>query len=292
MKVIALGFFDGVHLGHGALLRTAKQRAKELGCTAAAMTFDVHPQQVLTGSAVPLLTLPGERTRLMKEQYNMDEVIILPFDRELASLEWEQFVQKYLQDACHVVCGYDYRFGRGGHGTAQKLARKCKDLGKGCDIVEKVELDGEAVSSTRIRALLQEGNIKQTNLCLGHAYAMTGTVIRGKQLGRKLGIPTANLAIAEGILPPKKGVYATKVHLPGGSVHIAVTNVGLRPTVEDGLGLMVEPWLLDFDGDLYGSEIRVEFHHFIRPEQRFDSVDALKAEILRNAARTRELFSE
>lgn len=292
MKVIALGFFDGVHLGHGALLKMAKQRARELGCTAAAMTFDVHPQQVLTGSAVPLLTLPEERARLMKEQYAVDEVIILPFDRELASLEWEQFVQAYLCDACHVVCGYDYRFGRGGLGTAQKLAQKCKELGKGCDIVEKVELDGEAVSSTRIRALLQEGNIEQANRCLGHPYAMSGTVIRGKQLGRKLGIPTANLAIAEGILPPKNGVYATKVHLPDGSVHIAVTNVGLRPTVEDGLGLMVEPWLLDFDGDLYGQIIRVEFCHFIRPERRFDSVDALKAEILRNAARTRELFAE
>ena len=292
MKVIALGFFDGVHLGHGALLKTAKQRAQELGSTAAAMTFDAHPQQVLTGNPVPLLTLPEERARLMKAQYAMDEVIILPFDRELASLDWEQFVQRYLQDACHVVCGYDYRFGRGGQGTAQKLAEKCLELGKGCDIVEKVELDGEAVSSTRIRSLVQEGRIEEAGRCLGHPYAIAGTVIRGKQLGRTLGIPTANLAVPEGILPPKNGVYATKVHLPDGSVHIAVTNVGLRPTVEDGLGLMVEPWLLDFDGDLYGSELRVEFYHFIRPEQRFDGIDALKAEILRNADRTRVLLSE
>lgn len=291
--VIALGFFDGVHLGHGALLRRAKDRAGDLGCRTTALTFDVHPMQVLTGRQVPLLTTVAERTRLMEELYAVDEVMILPFDREMAAMDWEDFVEQILlrrYGACHVVCGYDYTFGRKGLGTAETLRQKCAALGVGCDIIQQTRLDGVTLSSTHIRGLLEAGDVAQANRFLGHPYAICGEVIPGKQLGRTLGIPTANVAVPQGILPPANGVYATKVHLPDGTVKLAVTNVGLRPTVEDGLGLVVEPWILDFSGDLYGQTIRMEFHARLRPERRFESLDALKAEILRNADQTRALL--
>lgn len=293
-RVVALGFFDGVHLGHGALLRLARQCADRLDCKAAALTFDVHPQQVLTGREVSMLTTTGERVRLMKELYGIHEVMVLHFDREMAALDWEDFIDRYLVrqcNACHVVCGYDYSFGSRGLGTPEKLRDKCAALGIGCDIVEKMELDGVTLSSTNIRQLLEAGDVEQANRCLGHPYAMTGTVAPGKQLGRKLGIPTANMAVTPGFLSPAPGVYATKVLLPDGTAKAAVTNVGIRPTVEDGMGLLIEPWILDFDGDLYGRELRVEFHTRLRPERRFDSLEALKAEILRNAAQTRAYFA-
>ena len=292
-RVIALGFFDGVHLGHGALLRRARACADALGCQAAALTFDVHPLQVLTGRQVPLLTTVPERIRLMKDLYAMDDVVILPFDREMAAMDWGNFAEDLLlgrYGACHVVCGYDYTFGHKGLGTAEKLRNKCAAMGVGCDIIEQTRLDGVTLSSTHIRGLLEAGDVVEANRFLGHPYTIAGQVIPGKQLGRTLGIPTANVAVPEGILPPANGVYATKVHLPDGTVRLAVTNVGLRPTVEDGLGLVVEPWILDFSGDLYGRTIRMEFHARLRPERRFESLDALKAEILRNAEQTRSLL--
>lgn len=294
-RVIALGFFDGVHLGHGALLNAARNRARELGCSAAALTFDVHPSKVLTGREVPLLTTVGDRVRLMKELYGMEEVAVLPFDRAMASMDWEVFVEEVLvgqYQACHVVCGYDYSFGYKGLGTPDRLREKCSAMGIGCDIVERAELDGVTLSSTCIRQLLEQGNVERANRCLGHVYAITGTVVHGKQLGRTLGIPTANIPVPAGILPPAYGVYAAKAILPDGTAHPAVTNVGVRPTVEDGLGLMLEPWILDYDGDLYGQAVRVEFYAHLRPEQKFESLDALKAEILRNAAQTRAYFRE
>lgn len=294
-RVIALGFFDGVHLGHGALLRLARQRADSLGCKAAALTFDAHPVQVLTGREVSLLTTTGERVRLMKELYAVDEVMVLHFDAEMAARDWEAFVERYLVqicNACHVVCGFDYSFGSRGLGTPEKLRDKCAALGIGCDIVEKTELDGVTLSSTHIRGLLEAGDVEQANRCLGHPYAIAGTVTQGKQLGRKLGIPTANIAVPRGLLAPAMGVYAAKVCLPDGTAKAAVTNVGVRPTVKDGLGLMIEPWILDYGGDLYGQTIRVEFYTRLRPERRFDSLEDLKAEILRNAEQTRAYFAK
>jgi riboflavin kinase/FMN adenylyltransferase len=292
-RVIALGFFDGVHLGHGALLRRAGTCARTLGCKATALTFDVHPLQVLAGKQVPLLTTTRERIRLMEELYAMDEVMVLPFDGVMAAMDWEDFVEQILlkrYGACHVVCGYDYTFGHKGLGTADKLRQKCAAMGVGCDIIDRTELDGVTLSSTYIRSLLEAGNVTEANRFLGHPYAITGEVIPGKQLGHTLGIPTANVAVPEGLLPPANGVYATRVYLPDGTVKTAVTNVGLRPTVKDDLGLVMEPWILDFGGDLYGRTIRVEFHARLRPERRFESLDALKAEILRNAHETRALL--
>lgn len=292
-RVIALGFFDGVHLGHGALLRRARERADQLGCLASVMTFDQHPDQVVFGQPTPLLSTVDDRTWLMTRLYGMDEVLVAHFDRAMMELPWETFVEELLvrqREAVHVVCGSDFTFGHRGAGTSRRLREKCRELGIGCDIVEKISMDGDIISSTRIRGLLREGRMEEGCRLLGHPHLLSGTVISGKRLGRTLGIPTANLELPGELLVPALGVYAAQVVLPDGSRAMAVTNVGVAPTVEGDHSLRVEPWILDFAGDLYGKPIRVELFRFLRPERRFDSLDALKAEIDHNAVQTRQYF--
>ncbi len=294
-RVIALGFFDGVHLGHAALLRRAKERAAEYGVPAAALTFDQHPDTLVTGEHVALINTRRDRELLLRGLYGMDEVLLLHFDRETMHTPWQTFVRDYLVgelDACHVVCGHDFRFGDRGEGTPERLNALCASLGIGCDIIARVTLDGQTVSSTLIRTLIADGQMERANEFLGHPHRLSGTVVPGRQLGRTIGIPTANLAAPAGILQPRFGVYAARVTLESGAVYPAVTNVGIRPTVDDRTNVTVEPWLLGFEGDLYGTTILVEYHRFLRPETKFDGIDALREEILRNAEQTLAYFQE
>lgn len=293
-RVIALGFFDGVHLGHGALLSTVKARADELNAMAAAVTFDRSPKAMVGSAAISLINTPEDRARLMKTEYGIEEVEVLPFDRAMMEMPWDVFVKDVLVgefSAVHLVAGHDYRFGHKGQGTPEKLKQICLELGMGCDIIEKVELDGITISSTHIRGLIENGGMEEATRFLGHAHVLTGTVVKGQQVGRTIGIPTANLVIPAGVIIPAYGVYATRVVTKDGS-YPAVTNVGVRPTVDDGRGVTVEPWILDFDGDLYGQSIRVEFHKKLRGEKKFASLEELRREILRNAEQTRAFFSE
>lgn len=286
--VIALGFFDGVHLGHGGLLRQARAVADRLQIPAAALTLDTHPDALLRGEAVALLNTPAERELLMRRLYGIDEVLTLHFDREVMRQPWEDFVRTTLAQryhAAHLVCGHDYRFGAGGAGTPALLAQTARSLGIGFDCIPEIRLDGQTVSSTLIRRLLRDGEMRQAVRFLGHPHMLSGTVVRGRQLGRTLGIPTANMAVSESILLPRRGVYAAKARFDG-QERLAVVNIGCRPTVH-GETVTVEPWLLDFDGDLYGHELCLELYDFIRPEREFPSLDALKAEILRNAEQVR-----
>lgn len=286
--VIALGFFDGVHLGHGGLLRQARAVADRLQIPAAALTLDTHPDALLRGEAVALLNTPAERELLMRRLYGIDEVLTLHFDREVMRQPWEDFVRTTLAQryhAAHLVCGHDYRFGADGAGTPALLAQTARSLGIGFDCIPEIRLDGQTVSSTLIRRLLRDGEMRQAVRFLGHPHLLSGTVVRGRQLGRTLGIPTANMAVSESILLPRRGVYAAKARFDG-QERLAVVNIGCRPTVH-GETVTVEPWLLDFDGDLYGHELCLELYDFIRPEREFPSLDALKAEILRNAEQVR-----
>lgn len=294
-RVIALGFFDGVHRGHRALLRKARQRADALGCAAAALTFDAHPDTVVFGQPVELINTVADRQYMMTQRCGMDEVLVAHFDRAMAAMPWEVFVERCLLEqlgARHVVCGHDFSFGSKGQGNPQRLAEKCAQLGIGCDVIGRVEYGGFPVSSTHIRQLIHQGRMEEAAQLLGHPHLLTGTVAHGKELGRRLGIPTANLPLPEGVLSPAFGVYAAKVFLADGSQWTAVTNVGVRPTVRDGLGVLVEPWLLDYSGSLYGQTIRVEFYRHLRGERKFESLEALKAEILKNAGETRRYFNE
>ena len=293
-RVIALGFFDGVHLGHAALLRRTAEEAAARGVTPAVFTFDRVPKEVLTGIPCPLINSPEDRADLVRRLYGIRDVIMVPFDDEMRTTSWEDFVTKILVEryhAVHLVAGHDHHFGHKNQGSPELLVQKCVELGLGCDIIPKVEVGGITVSSTYIRRLVELGQIERANRFLGHPHTLTQTVRHGRRIGRTIGIPTVNLTAPPHVLVPSHGVYATRVYLPDGTSYPAVTNVGTRPTVNNGTDVTVEAWLLDFDGDLYGQTVRVEFYHHIRDEIRFDSLDALKAEITRNAETTRQYFA-
>ena len=294
-RVIALGFFDGVHKGHGALLRTVAQVADRLGAMPCAFTFDRSPTAAITGQTIPLLSSVEDRVWLMRRYYGIEEVIVAPFDG-MQKMDWQDFVSEYLQKelgAVHVVAGHDFHFGYMGKGNPQRLQEKCRELGMGCDIIQKVEQDGITISSTYIRTLIAQGEVERADQFLGHPHTLTNRVAHGKKIGTTtLGFPTVNLLIPQGVIVPAFGVYATRVWFDG-QCRCAVTNVGVRPTVEDNDGhVTVEGFILDFDGDLYGHEIRMEFYKYLRPEQCFPSMDALAAEIRRNAQQTRDYFRQ
>ena len=294
-RVIALGFFDGVHLGHGALLRRAAEEAKKRGCESAVFTFDRPPKEVITGIPCPLINSPEDRAELVKRLYGIDEMIMVPFDDEMRTTPWDRFVTDILvgrYGAVHLVAGHDHHFGHRNQGSPELLKEKCAELGLGCDIIPAVTLDGVTVSSTHIRKLLEEGDVETARAFLGHPHVLTQTVGHGRQLGRTIGIPTANLVAPPHVLLPKRGVYAAKITLPDGRAFGGVTNVGVRPTVNNGQDVTVEPWILDFDGDLYGQAIRVEFYRRLRDERKFDSLAALRSQIETDAVKTREAYPE
>ncbi len=284
-SVIALGFFDGVHIAHGALLERTCLRAKELGARAAAMSFDTHPDTLVFGAPAKLLNTMHERKWLMQTLYGIEDVIFCRFDRAMMQMDWEVFVEDYLLrqlHACHLVCGHDYHFGARGLGDAEKLRKKCRALGLGCDVIEEMALDGVTVSSTHIRALLQAGEMEQATRFLGHAHLLSGTVCRGAGRGHLLGFPTANLPLQEDLLVPAFGVYGGWAELDGGGRYPAAVNLGIHPTVEQLPAPVAEASLLGFSGDLYGKELRLELLFRVREETRFSSLEALIAQVLRD----------
>ena len=294
-RVIALGFFDGVHLGHAALLRRTVEEAEKRGVTPAVFTFAQPPKEVVTGIPCPLIGSPDDRKGLLERMFGIKDVIMVPFDHEMMTTTWEDFVTKILIEryhAVHLVAGHDHRFGHKNQGSPELLMEKCAQLGLGCDIIPKVEVDGITVSSTYIRSLVGMGQMERAAKFLGHPHTLTQTVRHGRRIGHTIGVPTINLVIPPHVLVPSHGVYATRVFIPDGTDYAAVTNVGTRPTVNNGMDITVEPWLLDFDGDLYGQTVRVEFHKRLRDEIRFDSLDALRNQIQKDAQATRDFFAE
>lgn len=292
--VIALGFFDGVHRGHGALLRKTAERAGELNAAPAVFTFDRSPKEFVTGKPVLLINSNDDRRDIIRRMYGIQRVIFAPFDRGMMTMPWQDFITELLvkqYGAVHLVAGHDYRFGHKNEGTVERLREKCRELGLGCDIIPKVELEGITVSSTYIRTLLEQGDVERAALFLGHPHCLSQTVRHGQRLGRTIGIPTVNLAVPAHVLTPERGVYITRAFLPDGRSCPGVTNVGTRPTVTEGDTVSVETYLLGFDGDLYGQTVRLEFHKRLRGEVKFPSLEALRQEILRNVAETEAYFA-
>ena len=291
-RAVALGFFDGVHLGHGALLHRVGEVSAQKGLVPSAFTFDAHPSSRITGAVTPLLSSPADRADLMRRLYGIQDVIVAHFD-SMMRMDWRDFVTEYLvkeHGAAHVVAGHDFHFGYKGEGNPQRLQDLCQELGVGCDIIPKVELEGITVSSTYIRTLIAQGEMERAMEFLGHPHILTDRVGHGKRLGSTLGFPTVNLHFPEGVLVPAHGVYVTRVRFQDGTSRPAVTNIGVRPTVDDGDRVNVEGYILDFSGDLYGQVIRMEFYKKLRGERKFPSLEALRDEIMKNAQETWDYF--
>lgn len=288
--VFALGFFDGVHIGHGALLAACRELADELGCRAGVVTFGNHPDTLVRGTAPGLINTIYDRERMLREDFAMETVVTLPFDRKLMNTSWQDFFRQLLDthQAAGLVCGADFRFGRRGEGSSETLLSACREAGIPCIVVPQQSLGGIPVSSTYIRNLMEMGMMDRAVQFLGHPHIMSGKVIHGHQLGRRLGIPTANLMLPKELVVPKFGVYACRCVVDG-QHYAAVTNIGTRPTVA-GIGITVEPWILDYEGDLYGREIRLEFYRFLRPELRFPDLNALQQAIRADAEKTKEIL--
>ncbi len=292
-RAIALGFFDGVHCGHRALMDMAVRRARENGATASVFTFDRHPNSLISGRSTPLITSPIIRADEIKEQGGVDEVIFAHFDKSLMEMDWKEFVDKVLYEqfhACWIITGENNRFGYRGQGNPERLAEECARLGIGCDTIPNVMMDDIVVSSTYIRGLIAQGDIARANRFLGHPYTIAGVVGHGRTVGRRMGIPTCNIPLPAEMQVPPNGVYVSRVVVDGES-HIAATNIGERPTFADQHGITVEPHLLDFSGDLYGKLIRVELYEFLRPERQWPNVEELKKAIAGDVRKTREYFA-
>ena len=284
-RVIALGFFDGVHIGHGALLKKTCERATELGAIPAAMSFDTHPDTLVFGTPTELLNTMDERKHLMQSLYGIEDVIFCHFDKAMMNMDWEAFVEDYLVrelHACHLVCGHDYHFGARGFGNAERLTEKCHALGLGCDVIGEVKLDGVTVSSTYLRRLLKEGRMEEAVRFLGHGHIISGIVQHGDCRGRTLGLPTANLALDASLLVPAFGVYGGWADAGELGRFPAAVNLGVHPTVHELPHPVAEASLLGFEGDLYGKFLRLELLFQVRPEQHFSSLTELTAQIARD----------
>ena len=284
-RVIALGFFDGVHIGHGALLKKTCERATELGAIPAAMSFDTHPDTLVFGTPTELLNTMDERKQLMQSLYGIEDVIFCHFDKAMMNMDWEAFVEDYLVrelHACHLVCGHDYHFGARGFGNAERLTEKCRALGLGCDVIGEVKLDGVTVSSTYLRRLLKEGRMEEAVRFLGHGHIISGIVQHGDSRGHTLGLPTANLALDASLLVPAFGVYGGWADAGELGRFPAAVNLGVHPTVHELPHPVAEASLLGFDGDLYGRFLRLELLFQVRPERQFSSLQELTAQIARD----------
>lgn len=290
-KVMALGFFDGIHVGHAALMERAKEAAESLGAEPAVLTFDNHPDTFVKGEQVELINSAADRRYVLSRFFGIEKVYFIHFNHQTMRMHWREFIENIIgtYNAVHFVVGHDFCFGYKGEGTAEVLKAYCEEHGLGCDIISPVMRHGEIVSSTIIRLLLLEGNCEKANELLGHPHVLTDTVRTGYRIGgSRLEAPTINMVFAEGVLVPKRGVYATKVVLPDGE-HPAVTNIGVRPTF-GGDRVTVETNILDYEADLYGQNVCVEFHSFIRPERKFESPEALMNQIKKDCQTAREFF--
>ena len=295
--VVALGNFDGVHLGHRAVLRRAVEEARVRGMRCVAATFDPHPQAVLRpGSEPKLLTTLDVRKELLLG-CGVDEVRVIPFDQGLARKRPRDFVREVLVGelgATVVVVGENFRFGYKASGDVNELGRCMREAGGEAIAVPIYGLDqalGESISSTKIRTLLSDGEAGEAARLLGRPYSIRGEVVAGDKRGRLLGFPTANVLPDPRAFVPGRGVYAGHVRLPGDEFYGACTNVGVAPTF-DRRDNRVEAYLLGYEGDLYGKVIDVAFVERLRPEKRFSGLDELKAQIARDVAKARKVVEE
>jgi riboflavin kinase / FMN adenylyltransferase len=278
---VAVGEFDGVHLGHREVIRGSDT----------VLTFEPHPREVVNPESAPRLLMPLERKAELLGRLGVREVVVIPFDQEFAGRSPQAFIDDVIVGrlgATRVAVGENFRFGHQAQGTADLLAA---DPRFETHVVRLVEAGDEIVSSSHIRGLVLAGEVAEAAALLGDPFELRGTVVHGDQRGRTLGYPTANVVPDERYVYPGHGVYACRAEVPGEGTWAAATNVGVRPTFVTGRGVLVEAFLIDFDGDIYGRELRLDFLARLRGERRFDSVEGLVEQMGRDVEATRRAAS-
>lgn len=288
-SAVALGSFDGLHIGHKKVISTAVE-AKKQGLVPTVLTFAHNPLTDLGGSAGGEIITQEQKIDLL-EKFGVEQLYILKFSA-VKDLSAEEFVDRILAGVCRakeVCCGFNFTFGCGGKGDSAMLSRLCAERGIKTAVTHAVLLDGEPVSSTRIRSMIANGEVDEAARLLGRPYGYILPVLHGRRLGRELGTPTLNQAVPKDFVLPRFGVYVSRVFF-GGAWYCGVTNVGIKPTVGSP-SVLAETWLTDYSGpDIYGETVRVDLVQFLRPEHKFSGLDELKAEILKNGEQAKEYF--
>ncbi|ASK63481.1 riboflavin biosynthesis protein RibF [Virgibacillus phasianinus] len=291
--VAAIGFFDGIHKGHQKVIQTAVTKAKESNMESAVITFHPHPSVVLKKEKIHVQYItPLREKQEILQKMNVDRLYIISFSKELASLSPERFIDHFIigLNIQHLVAGFDFTYGHKGEGNMNNIESHTKNTFD-YTTIEKVELENEKVSSTKIRNLLSEGKVEKVNENLNRPFSVFGTVVEGEKRGRTIGYPTANLLIDSDALLPKIGVYAVKV-LYKGEVYEGMADLGLNPTFTDkNTKPILEVNIFDYSNDLYGEELQIEWHKYIRDEEKFDDVKTLIERIALDEKEIRDYFS-
>ncbi len=287
---VSLGKFDGIHKGHQKLMDCVLEQKKK-GLKAVTFSFLVHPETLLGGKEMSLILTEEEKRRKL-EMMGMDALVSYPFSKETLSMKPEDFIKEILVDkldAKVVVVGENFRFGHNRSGDTELLKQYAPKYGYEVHVFERFMVEDARVSSTWIRACIAEGNVEYVQTLLGEPYSISGEVVHGKKLGRQLGMPTANVIPEKQKLLPPFGVYVSKT-LVDGIWYEGITNIGVKPTVTEENGKLVETFLFEYKGDLYGKEIRTNLYYFERPEQKFESIEALKEQMEKDCQEAKEYF--
>lgn len=291
--IVTSGTFDGVHLGHQKILQILGETTEASGGESVVLTFWPHPRMVVSqdSQGLKLLSTVSEKIELLEKQ-GVNHLLIVPFTREFSELSSEEYVQKILLDTIgtkKLVIGYDHHFGRNREGNFQYLQDNSDRFSIQIEEISRQEIDNLVISSTKIRQSLLDGNVQSANDLLGRHYSFSGIVVKGRQLGRTIGFPTANTQVSESYkLIPANGVYAVRTLVRGQWLN-GIMNIGNRPTV-DGVGRTQEVYILDFNDDIYGENITIELIDYIRPEQKFKGIEELKNQILKDKERASQIL--
>ncbi|GAA0377077.1 bifunctional riboflavin kinase/FAD synthetase [Brevundimonas terrae] len=290
---VAVGAFDGVHRGHQAVIASAREAARRLGVPLGVVSFYPHPRRLFQPDAAPFALMTPDQMARALEDLGVDRLYLLPFEREMASLSDEAFAREVLSEGLgivHAAVGFDFTFGKGRSGSPDLLTQYGEKLGFSVSLTpRKDDADGLKLSSSAVREALKAGDMDRATAILGRPFAIEGKVIHGDKRGRTIGIPTANIAMPD-YMRPAYGVYATRTRLPDGRVFGGVANLGIRPmyVIEDPL---LEVWLFDFNESLYDLTVETELVAFLRPEMKFDGLDALKVQIEEDTRRAKEVLA-
>lgn len=291
---VAMGSFDGVHLGHQQVIELANRAAGDLGAPLGVITFDPHPRVYFRPEEPAFRLMKTDQQARALEKLNVDILYVLPLDGELADMTDRDFAARVLHDglgARHVAVGFDNSFGKGRTGTPDTMRAYGGELGFGVSVAEPVgDLDGDKYSSTAVREALRDGRPEAAAEILGRPFAIEGPVQRGRQLGRKLGFPTANVDLQD-YVSPRFGVYATRTRLSDGREFAGVANIGVNPTVQGVTQPLLEVWLFDFDEDIYDRVIETDLIAFLRPEEKFSSLEVMTEQVMADAARARQVLA-